>query len=234
MPLYQEPVAIIRALDSAIFAEKSWFSDHVPFAENESPIKVLAETVQARGFGASAMGVERDSHFLTVDRALELQSLLPNASIVDFSQVMWEMRYVKSPLELACLQVAAQICGRAATAAFAVAMPGINEREVFAGMTSEAWRSRADNAQIAVMASEPRSGSLHAEIRGRTLAGGTSCMLNLFHIFAAKLPEYAPEIDRRADRRTTTVGRNNDSNSRGTIPHNETRGLCRGRRSRCT
>ncbi|MGR4932774.1 M24 family metallopeptidase [Bradyrhizobium sp. CAR08] len=172
VPLDQEPLAVIRALDAPVFSELSWFTDCVSFGDHENPIKLLADTINARGFGTSVVGLERDSHFLTVNRALELASLLPNARIVDFSRIMWEMRQVKSPLELACLNVAAEICDRAAAAAFAVACAGVSEREVFAAMTSEAWRSGADNAQVAVLASGPRSAILHAALDGRELANG--------------------------------------------------------------
>ncbi|UPJ94884.1 aminopeptidase P family N-terminal domain-containing protein [Bradyrhizobium sp. 172] len=96
------------------------------FRDASNPIKVVAETIKARVFGASVVGLDRDSHFLTVRRACELESLLPDAKVVDFSRVMWEMRQIKSPLELACLEVAAEICGRAAAAAFDAARAGIN------------------------------------------------------------------------------------------------------------
>ncbi|MER8855997.1 Xaa-Pro peptidase family protein, partial [Mesorhizobium australicum] len=172
VPLEGEPVAVIRAMDSSAFSESTWLTSYVAFADNENPIKVVSETIRGRGYGASAIGVERDSYFLTVTRALEFGSLLPDARFVDFSCVMWEMRQVKSPLELACLQVAAEICDRAAAAGFHVARAGINEREVFAAVTSEAWRSGADNAQVAVMASGPRSAILHSPLAGRTLTGG--------------------------------------------------------------
>ncbi|QPB24702.1 Xaa-Pro peptidase family protein [Rhizobium sp. 007] len=172
IPLDQEPIAVIRGLDSPSFSEASRFGDYVAFSDNENPIKVAAETIKSRGFGASAIGVERDSHILTVNRALEFESLLPDAKFVDFSRVMWEMRLVKSPLELACLTVAAEICDRAAAAAFEVAQVGVNEREVFAAMTSEAWRSGADNAQVGVMSSGPRSGTLHSSLGDRMLAEG--------------------------------------------------------------
>ncbi|RWI86429.1 Xaa-Pro peptidase family protein [Mesorhizobium sp.] len=171
IPLNGEPIPVIRALDGPIFSESSWLTDHVAFADSENPIKVVAETVRTRGFGASVVGVERDSHFLTVNRALELESLLPSARIVDFSHVMWEMRLIKSPLELACLQVAAEICDRAAAASFDAARAGINEREVFIAMTSEAWRSGADNAQIGAISSGP-STSFHASLGGRMLEEG--------------------------------------------------------------
>ncbi|WP_272951631.1 M24 family metallopeptidase [Sinorhizobium meliloti] len=171
IPLDQEPIAVIRGLDAPCFSEASRYSDCVAFADSENPIQIVAETIKARGFAASVIGIERDSHFLTVNRALELESRLPNARMVDFSRLMWEMRLVKSPLELACLEVAAEICDRAAAAAFGAAQVGINEREVFAAMTSEAWRSGADNAQVAVISSGP-STSFHASLSGRVLEKG--------------------------------------------------------------
>ncbi|PBC04120.1 Xaa-Pro peptidase family protein [Mesorhizobium sp. WSM3860] len=171
IPLDGEPIQVVRAIDASTFNEASWLTDYAAFNDNENPVKVVAETVKARGFGASAIGVERDSHFLTVNRALELESLLPSARIVDFSRVMWEMRLVKSPLELACQKMAAKICDRAASAAFETARAGINEREIFIAMTSEAWRSGADNAQIGVISSGP-STSFHSSLGDRVLAEG--------------------------------------------------------------
>ncbi|MGR4932473.1 M24 family metallopeptidase [Bradyrhizobium sp. CAR08] len=171
VPLNQEPVYIIRALDSPRFGALSRFPAFVSFDDDGNPIKLMAETIKARGFGASAIGLERDSHFLTVNRALELENLLPSAKFADFSRVMWEMRLVKSPLEVACLQMASEICDRAAAAAFDAARAGISEREVFAAMTGQAWRSGADNAQVAVISSGP-STSFHASLGGRVLEKG--------------------------------------------------------------
>jgi len=172
VPLSGEPVAVIRALDAPVFHETSWLSECVAIGDSENPVKVVAETIAARGHGSSAIGVERDSHFLTVNRALELEALLPEARFVDFSGVMWEMRQVKSPLELACLQVAAEICDRATAAGFEAAAAGVNEREVCAAITAEALRCGADNTRLVLMASGPRSSALHGALGHRTLADG--------------------------------------------------------------
>lgn len=172
IPLARDPVAVIREIDFQVFNEKSWLTQVVAFRDECNPVKVVAETIKSLGLGDSVIGLERDSHFLTVERAFELESLLPDAKIVDFSRVVREMRQIKSPLELACLEVAAEICGRAAAAAFDIARPRINEREVFIAMASEAWRNGADNADVAVMASGPRSAILHASLGGHTFAEG--------------------------------------------------------------
>lgn len=172
VPLSGDPVAVIRALDAPVFAETSWLSGCVAIGDSDNPIKVVADTIIAKGYSASTIGVERDSHFLTVNRALELEQRLADAQVVDFSGVMWEMRQVKSPLELACLQVAAEICDRATAAGFEAAAAGVNEREVCAAITTEALRCGADNTRLVLMASGPRSVALHGALGHRTLGEG--------------------------------------------------------------
>lgn len=172
VPLSGEPVAVIRALDAPVFTETSWLSNHVAIGDSDNPLKVVAQTIAARGYGNATIGIERDSHFMTVNRALELESLLPGATFADFSKVMWEMRQVKSPLELACLQVAADICDRATAAGFQAAQAGVNEREVCAAITGEALRRGADNTRLVLMASGPRSAALHGALGHRILADG--------------------------------------------------------------
>lgn len=172
VPLSGEPVAVIRALDAPVFSETSWLCECVAMGDSDDPISVVARTIAAKGYGAATIGLEQDSHFLTVKRALGLQSRLPDATFVDFSGVMWEMRQVKSPLELACLEVAAEICDRATAAGFEAAGAGVNEREVCAAITAEALRLGADNTRLVLMASGPRSAALHGALGHRTLAGG--------------------------------------------------------------
>ncbi|MGR4932690.1 M24 family metallopeptidase [Bradyrhizobium sp. CAR08] len=172
IPIDGEPVAILRAVDAPIFHELSWLSHCVPFGDDENPVKVVADTIISRGYGSSSIGLELDSNFLPVTRMRELESLLPDATFLDFSRLMWELRQVKSEREIAYLETAAEICDCAVKAAFDSAKLGVNEREVFAAMTGEAWRSGADNGLVAVMSAGPRSSMLHASLGDRTLAEG--------------------------------------------------------------
>ncbi|OBP72195.1 hypothetical protein BAE42_15280 [Mesorhizobium loti] len=172
IPIDGEPFAVIRALDASAFSEASWLSDYVAFGDSENPIRIVAKTIVDRGYGASALGVEYDSYFLTVDRARALKTMMPDARFVSFSTVMWEMRQIKSPLELACHEVAAHICDRATTAGFSMARAGVNEREVLATMIAEALRSGADNTFLVQLVSGPRAASYHGALGHRTLAKG--------------------------------------------------------------
>jgi Xaa-Pro dipeptidase len=172
VPLAGEPVAVIRALDAPVFFETSWLSHCVTIGDNDNPLKVVADTIISKGYGATSIGIERDSNFMTVNRAMELETFLPDGRMVDFSGVMWEMRQVKSPVELACLQVAAEICDRATAAGFSAATEGVNEREVCAAITAEALRCGADNTRLVLMASGPRSAALHGALGHRILTDG--------------------------------------------------------------
>ncbi|MBB6413747.1 hypothetical protein [Mesorhizobium sangaii] len=105
---------MISALDASVFCEIRWLLDCVAFRDNDNPIKLANETILGRGYGT--IGVERASLLFIVNQALELQTLLPDARIVVFTGITWEMRQVNSPLELARPKVAADVCDRATVA----------------------------------------------------------------------------------------------------------------------
>ncbi|MCK1496954.1 Xaa-Pro peptidase family protein, partial [Bradyrhizobium sp. 188] len=206
VPLDGEPFAVVRGIDAHSFNASCWYKDCVAFADDVNPIKVVADTIEARGFASSTIGLERDSHFLTVNRALEIEQRLPEAKFVDLSTVMWEMRQVKSPLELAYLEVAAQICDRSAVAAFDAAREGVSEREVFIAMTSEAYRGGADNGPVAVISSGP-STTFHSSLGIRVLEQGDV-------VFVEPIPYFRRYTARLM--RCKTIGAPTDEQARAT------------------
>lgn len=172
LPLAGDPVMVIRALDAQVFHETSWLETCVAFGDGEDPIAVAAAEVARMGLASGRIGLEGDSHFMNLDRAAAFRAALPGAEFTSFSGVMWEMRQVKSPAELAYLQKGAEICDRATLAGFAAAEAGMNEREVTAAITAEALRAGADNTRLVLMASGPRSAALHGALGHRILNPG--------------------------------------------------------------
>lgn len=172
VPLAGDPVAVVRALDAEVFHETSWLSDCRAFVDAEDPVNVAAAEIRRRFPGAKRIGYEGDSNILTPDRLDAWRGALPDAGFVSFAGIMWHMRQVKSPAELACLQKASEICDRATLAGFAAAAAGVNEREVTAAITAEALRQGADNTRLVLMASGPRSARLHGALGNRVLAAG--------------------------------------------------------------
>jgi Xaa-Pro dipeptidase len=113
VPLLAEPVVVLRRLDEAVFLERSWIPDRMAIADTEEPIDVVAGVIRARGWAEARIGLELDSHYLTVQRYQALRTALPDATLVDFAGVLREFRLVKSPAEIACLRRAAAIADAA-------------------------------------------------------------------------------------------------------------------------
>lgn len=172
VPLSGEPVAVIRGLDAQVFHETSWLSGYRAFGDAEDPVRVAAAELRRMRLASARIGYEGDSNILTPDRLEAFRAALPEATLISFAGVMWEMRQVKSPSEIACLQKAAEICDRATLAGFAAARAGVSERDVTAAITTEALRAGADNTRLVLMASGPRSAALHGALGNRTLAQG--------------------------------------------------------------
>lgn len=172
IPLDAEPVAVIRALDAEVFHETSWLSACRAFGDAEDPVAVAAAEIRRLGLGAGCIGYEGDSNILGADRLEAFRAALPDARFASFAGVMWHMRQVKSPTELACLQKAAEICDIGTRAGFEAAVAGVNEREVIAAITGAALRAGADNTRLVLMASGPRSAALHGALGHRVLDAG--------------------------------------------------------------
>jgi Xaa-Pro aminopeptidase len=172
LPLEGDPVVIVRKLDTATFAEQSWVEDHVVFQDGDDPVVVLAATCREKGWDASFIAAELDSHFLTVARFRAIEQALPKARFLNFSRIIWEVRLIKSELEIACLRRAADIADRALAAAVKTAGVGVPERECAAALYAEALRAGADNGRSALMASGKRSDSLHGRLGSHQLESG--------------------------------------------------------------
>ncbi|MGH7264496.1 MAG: aminopeptidase P family N-terminal domain-containing protein, partial [Candidatus Rokuibacteriota bacterium] len=113
VPLDAEPVMVLRRLDEPVFRERSWLAEGVLVADTEDPVDAVVSVLGRRGWEAARIGVELDSHYLTVRRYEALRGALPRATFVDFAGALPELRLRKSPAEVALLRRAAAIADQA-------------------------------------------------------------------------------------------------------------------------
>lgn len=172
LPVVGPPVAIVRALDASTFVEQSWLTDTILFRDWENPIDVLVQAFHERGWANSSIAVEFDSHFMPVKRFRSIERGLPEATFVDFSNVIWEIRLLKSDAEIACLRRAARIADNSIMAAINKSGEGVPERECAAAIYAEAMRTGADNTRLMLMAAGKRSDSLHGRLGDHVLESG--------------------------------------------------------------
>jgi Xaa-Pro dipeptidase len=172
VPSDGDPVMVFRSLDEAAFLERSWLRDHVCFPDTEDPVDAVARTIAARGWAAARLGVETDSHYLTVQIYEALRRALPRATWVDFSTVLRELRLRKSPHEIEYLRQAAGIADQAMRDAVAAVSEGLSEREAAIAASRTFLRLGADTARTGPITAGRRSGMLHGLLGDHRLERG--------------------------------------------------------------
>lgn len=172
LPTEGDPIGVIRALDQTTFDEQSWVRETVFFSDFENPIEVIAKTVQSKGWSAARFGLELDSHFLPAKRFLQLERALPDCEFDDFSQILREMRLIKSPLEIKLMREVSRIADAGMMAAIDTAGEGVNERQCAAELYAKVIAEGADSTRSALMSAGSRSDSLHGRLGNHVMQRG--------------------------------------------------------------
>lgn len=172
LPLEGEPVVLVRTLDATTLAEQSWVQDVVSFRDVENPIGVLARTFKERGWTSKRVAIELGSHFLPVVRFKAMEAALPNVTFVDFGRRLWELRLLKSEVEIELLRKASAVADAGMMAAVEAAGIGVPERECAAALYAAVMRAGADTTRSALIASGKRTASLHGRLGDHILELG--------------------------------------------------------------
>lgn len=140
VPAEDEPVYLVRK-DPERAREESAVKDIRPV----SSLRELPAVATELGVGAqTAVGMELD--VLPVNSFRRYEALFPGATIKDCSQLIRQVRSVKSEYERAFTAEAAQIVDRGFRAAVDTLRPGVTELEVSAAC--EATMRRAGNSNV--------------------------------------------------------------------------------------
>jgi Xaa-Pro aminopeptidase len=172
VPADGDPVMVFRRLDEPAFLERSWLREHVCFPDTEDPVEAVVRTITARGWAAARLGVETDSHYLTVQIYETLRRALPHPTLVDFATVLRELRLRKSPREIEYLRQAAGIADQAMRDAVAAVGEGLSEREAAVAASRTFLRLGADTARTGPITAGRRSGMLHGLLGDHRLNRG--------------------------------------------------------------
>jgi Xaa-Pro dipeptidase len=172
VPRAAEPVMVCRRLDEPAFRERSWLGEAVFFADAEDPVEVVAGVLTRCGWAAARVGVELDSHYLTVQTYQALRAALPAATFVDFAGIVRQLRLRKSPAEVAHIRQAAAVADQAMREAIAAVRAGTSEREPAAVAAAAFLRLGADSGRTGPITAGRRSGTLHGTLGDHRLEAG--------------------------------------------------------------
>ena len=184
LPRDGEPIMILRAVDLGPFAESSWLSRSVAFADWEDPVQVLADTIRSLGCAKGRVGLDEDSYCMPLSRFKHLSAQLPDARFVDFSGVMAELRARKSAREVAVLRRAAAIGDLGIEAALKASGEGRSARDAAAAVYQVFMQEGADAARAGIITAGVGNAFLHGGLTSEPLARGDILHMELLPYIA--------------------------------------------------
>jgi Xaa-Pro dipeptidase len=112
-----------------------------PLADSATaPVTKTLEAIHDLGLTKGRLGVETTSTFFPYSIAHGIIGGLPEAEILDASDLVADCRIVQSPLEIDCTRQAAQLSDSMMLAAIAAAGPDVSEHEVMAAVYDAMFR----------------------------------------------------------------------------------------------
>jgi len=180
IPLEGEPVLLLPNLEEGLGRATCWFDDLRVWggakAEAKDPLTLAAQVIKEKGLAGARVGIERAlGHRLgmTLDQFDELRGLLPGVTWADSGALLWQLRMVKSPAEVAYMRRACQITAAGVAAAVAIARAGVSEFELQVAMGETMMREGADTIRSLTVASGPeRYNMLNPPASDRHLRAG--------------------------------------------------------------
>jgi Xaa-Pro dipeptidase len=162
VPADEAPMtAIVRKVDELLVREgrivddvRVWLDD-----ATRDPAQQTADVLRERGLlDGRRIGIERKSHALLPYYYDLLREALPDGELVDASDLVTELRLVKSPAEVACMRRAGQIMDAGVRAAFDTLRPGVRECDVHAAVVHAMYTAGGEHPAVAPpMGTGPRT-----------------------------------------------------------------------------
>ena len=144
-PRKGEPVIIVNRTMERLTSRESWIERveaYEPYAE--SPYSRLCKILKDIGLDREQVGIERD--YVSAKHLEEVRNSLPQMKMVDCTAMMDEVRWIKTPEEIACFKEGADLLDDAFLDVFSSIRPGDTEREVHSRMIYSCLRRGVESA----------------------------------------------------------------------------------------
>lgn len=132
VPLDREPFMVTRLLEASNIPARTWIKISRPYDDFEDPAKVLADAITEFGLDKVRIGYDRDAYFFRAFEQEGLLAKLPNATFVNCSGIVEQLRLVKSDLEIERMERAAKATEAGMKAGIEASAPGVSEDEIAA------------------------------------------------------------------------------------------------------
>lgn len=169
-----EPTLVLRNVDLSLALETSWVKDLRTYHLHRDDVPgLIARMLDEKGIAGKRLAIEKQTYALTYSLGLALAKAVTPAELIDATELLGEIRVIKSASEMAYLREAARYADIGLEAARQTARPGISEIALSAEIEAAIRRAGSDYWSIPIeLASGPRTPGGHATARERILTHG--------------------------------------------------------------
>lgn len=170
----REPTLFIRNADTPHAAETSWTEDIRTYQlHGEDPFDVIASIVAERGLARGRLAIDMGAYSCTGRYLERLRAALPGVTLVDATDLLSSLQFIKSPAELAHMRAAGRMAEAGLVAARERLEIGMTEIE-YCGHIEAAMRAQGSEfpALPALCASGWRGPGMHSTPTGKKIERG--------------------------------------------------------------
>lgn len=186
VPQKGDPHLVMRGLENPVAEELSWVEDRHLYLDGQDPISFLKDAVEETVGAEAVIGVEYDSHYLSLGRFESIRAALPRVRFTRSLQIVEELRQIKSAREIDYLRTAGRIVTAAVDAGIKAVHEGVSELEIAAQIAAAQARAGHDGfmgGMGGTICSGWRTEQLHGQQTDRILAAGDNVRLELGGIY---------------------------------------------------
>jgi Xaa-Pro dipeptidase len=176
--------AIVRKVDELLVRQGGIVDDVRVWLDDATrdPAQHTADVLRERGLlDGRRLGIERKSHTLLPHYYDLLREALRGAELVDASDLVTDLRLVKSRAEIAYMRRAGDVMDAGVRAAFELLRPGVRECDIHAAVAHAMYAAGGEPPAVAPpMGTGPRTlAQTHGAATTRTIAAGDPFLLEV-------------------------------------------------------
>ena len=142
-PRHGEPVLVLNTYAAPLARRDSWLERIEVYDDYaESPYQRAADVLAGLGLTEESIGFEKS--YVSANRWEEITGVLPRARIVDCTELMDQVRWIKTPEEVAALEAGARLLDEAYLEVLPTVRPGDTERLVHGRIVESCIRRGAN------------------------------------------------------------------------------------------
>ena len=172
IPASGDPIVICRDVEEYYLDSTCVYSERVLWNDSDDKNRIATEAISKHIVANTMIAVELNAWPLSAGRFEALKTNLPAVTWRDASNLVSQMRLIKSPAEIAFQRKAAQAAEAGMTAGIAAATEGTSERDMAADICAAMVRAGSDLPGPGVLSSGERAFHLHGGYSDRILREG--------------------------------------------------------------